>query len=282
MVIMETSQQVESTVSSNQTLSLFNYKNSLMKTAIANIPTDNKTTPFYKNVNVAIHNSDCIDFLKNLPSESVDLIVTDPAYSGMNNKLNFGNGRIVGNYQKADNDKWFLEFKDNTSNFLSFLFECYRVLRNNRHIYIMFDSYSLLSLGSLMREVFNVKNIIIWDKVNIGMGHYFRRRHELIMFATKGSRKLNARNFPDIWSEKRIHRGVYPTQKPVEIFDRMIQASSEKGFVICDPFVGSGSSIVSSLKNGCTFIGSDLSKKACEISSERAKYFIKTGEDAYQ
>lgn len=50
---------------------------------------------------VSIYQDDAISFLRRLPSNSVDVIVTDPAYSGMNNMLQLGEGRIVGKY--ADN-----------------------------------------------------------------------------------------------------------------------------------------------------------------------------------
>ena len=67
----------------------------------------------------------------------------------------------------------------------------------------MFDSYSLLSLGHLVRDYFDVKNLITWDKVNMGMGHYFRRRHEYIIFSTNGNnRKIRTRNIPDVWQFK--------------------------------------------------------------------------------
>lgn len=229
--------------------------------------------------NASLYHADCLEFLKQLPKESVDLIATDPAYSGMNNKMNFGRGRIVGEYQKSGNEKWFPEFKDDPKNFLTFLEECSRVLRDNRHIYIMTDSFSLLSLGHLVREVFNVKNVIVWDKINIGMGHYFRRRHEFILFATKGDRKLSTRDIPDVWRIKRISRGLYPTQKPVEVFDNMIRASAGHGFVVCDPFMGSGSAAIAALKNGCQFVGADISTKACQVAELRIKHFIATGHD---
>ena len=87
---------------------------------------------------------------------------------------------------------------------------------------MMFDSFSLLTLGPIVRDHFDVKNLITWDKVNIGMGHYYRRRHEFIMFATNGNtRKIKNRQFPDIWRFKRIHSSKYPTQKPVEVFQTM-------------------------------------------------------------
>jgi site-specific DNA-methyltransferase (adenine-specific) len=216
-----------------------------------------------------IKRASCIDFLNSLADESVDLITTDPAYSGMNQHLNFGRGRIVGDYQNGRTEKWFEEFHDDPEHYREFLRQCHRVLRNNRHVYIMFDSYSLLTLGPIVREVFDVKNIIIWDKMNLGMGHYFRRRHEHVVFASKGKRKLNRRDIPDVWRIKRVHKAEYPTQKPVELFEMMLAGSAEPGYVICDPFVGSGSSSVAALKCGCSFLGCDISKKAVEIARQR-------------
>ncbi|MFP4486548.1 MAG: DNA-methyltransferase [Campylobacterales bacterium] len=235
---------------------------------------------------VKIYKDDAISFLKKIPSNSVDLIVTDPAYSGLNNKLQLGKGRIVGKYaEKGKEDaKWFDEFKDSEENYSLFLTECQRVLKKSTgHIYIMFDSFSLLTLGGIVRDFFDVKNIITWDKVNIGMGHYFRRRHEYIVFATNGnSRKIRNRRFPDVWRFKRIHNAKYPTQKPVEVFQAMIYASSEKDFVVCDPFTGSASSAIAAMKNNCKFIGCDISEKSIEISRSRVEHYIKNGIDILQ
>jgi len=228
---------------------------------------------------VDIRQQDCIAFLRDLPDESVDVIVTDPAYSGMNQHMKFGHGRIVGRYGEAGNDKWFSEFADDPDTYRRFLDECHRVLRDGRHIYIMFDSFSLLSLGHLVRERFDVKCLIVWDKVHLGMGHYFRRRHEQIIFAGKGHRKLSRRDLPDVWAVRRLHRAAYPTQKPVELFERMLAGSAEPGFVVCDPFVGSGSSAVAALRGGCDFIGADIDARAVELCRERCDAVLATGVD---
>lgn len=238
------------------------------------------------NSKALIYQDDAISFLKKLPSNSIDVIVTDPAYSGMNNKLQLGKGRIVGKYSDKGeaSGKWFDEFEDTEENYIEFLSECQRVLKKSTgHIYIMFDSYSLLTLGNVVRRYFEVKNLITWDKVNIGMGHYFRRRHEYILFATNGNtRKIKNRKFPDVWRFKRIHNSQYPTQKPVEVFQAMIHASAEKDFTICDPFLGSGSSAIAAIKNNCNFIGCDISDKSMEISSLRISEYIRSGKDYLQ
>lgn len=232
---------------------------------------------------VAIYQDDVISFLKKLPNKSVDLIVTDPAYSGMNQRLKLGRGKIIGKYKdKGENGKWFEEFHDTEENYTVFLNECYRVLKENRHIYIMFDSYSMLTLGSLIRKVFEVKNILCWDKAHIGLGHYFRRRHELIIFASKGKRKLNSRSIPDVWKIKRISPMKYPTQKPTELFELMIIGSADKDFLVCDPFLGSGSAAIASIKKGCRFIGCDISKTSVKVSADRVDTFLSTLVDPIQ
>jgi site-specific DNA-methyltransferase (adenine-specific) len=216
-----------------------------------------------------VEQADCLRFLASLPDRSVDVITTDPAYSGMNQHMSFGHGRIVGRYADSDNDRWFTEFRDDPATFVGFLRECHRVLADGGHIYVMFDSFSLLSLGHLMREVFAVKNLIVWDKVNLGMGHYFRRRHETIVFATKGHRRLSRRDLPDVWTVKRIHRAIYPTQKPVALFSHMLAGSAEPGMTVCDPFVGSGSSAVAALRAGCAVVTADVDPRAVDLTRKR-------------
>ncbi len=216
-----------------------------------------------------VDEADCMHFLASLADGSVDVVTTDPAYSGMNQHMSFGHGRIVGHYSHATNQRWFTEFADDPDTFLAFLRECHRVLRDGGHIYVMFDSFSLLSLGHLMREVFAVKNVIVWDKVNLGMGHYFRRRHETIVFATKGHRRLSRRDLPDVWPLKRLHRAAYPTQKPVALFSRMLAGSAQPGMTVCDPFVGSGSSAVAALLAGCEVVAADIDPRAVRMATDR-------------
>lgn len=225
-----------------------------------------------------IERADAIKFLRAQPDASIDLICTDPAYNGMNKHLSLGKGRIVGEYkQRETSGDWFAEFDDSETNYRLFLHECERVLKPNRHIFLMFDSYSLITLGSLVRDYFDVKNLIVWDKVAIGMGHYFRRRTEMILFASKGKRPVSSRDMPDIWPIQRVHRPAYPTQKPVELFEAMISASigsdDPSEFVVCDPFIGSGSSGIASLRQGCRFIGADISDQAVDVARLRLERF---------
>lgn len=196
----------------------------------------------------------------------------------MNNHLKLGKGRIVGKYDdKGEDGKWFKEFIDSEKNYSNFLEQCNRVLKDKSHIFIMFDSYTLITLSPLVRKYFPLKNIIVWDKVNIGMGHYFRRQSEFILFSSKGKKPVSNRSMTDVWSIKRISKAKYATQKPVELFDKMIYSSKlkdDKKLIVCDPFVGSGSAAISALKANCHFIGGDISETAIQLSKLRIKKFL--------
>jgi site-specific DNA-methyltransferase (adenine-specific) len=225
--------------------------------------------------------SDCFDLLAGLPDASVDLILTDPAYSGMNQHLKLGRGRIVGVYKDAGEEggKWFSEFHDDPETYLRLLRECYRVLRPDRHVYIMFDSFSFIHLSLLVEQVFSIKQVAVWDKVNMGMGHYMRRRHEFVLLASKGHRAPNNHSTPDVIRVKRLSRPVYPTQKPVALFSTLLSVSAEPGYTVCDPFVGAGSTAIAALRAGCNFVGGDTNERAVQLTEDRCAHFLRTGED---
>lgn len=257
-----------------------NYFKNILSVPVINtriIPTGNPS------LDCAVFQMDALAFLKSLHDNTIDIIITDPAYSGMNEHLKLGRGRIVGEYGKKGNGgKWFQEFRDTEENYSLFLEQAARVLKPNSHLFLMFDSYSLLTLGPLVRRYFALKNILVWDKVNIGMGHYFRRQTEFIIFACKGKRPLTRRNIGDIIRVKRIHNAAYPTQKPVELFRIMLEASlidGDSSKVVCDPFVGSGSSAVAAYLQGHSFIGADVSLQAVELAAKRLEIIIKGKQD---
>lgn len=62
----------------------------------------------------------------------------------------------------------------------------------------------------------------------------------------------------------------------------MIYASAEPGFIICDPFMGSGSSAIAAIKNQCNFLGCDVAAKAVEVTDERVERYIQEGQDPFQ
>ena len=228
-----------------------------------------------------IDRADAWTWLARLPAESVDLVVTDPAYSGMNAHLRLGRGRIVGSLHEGRRERWFAEEADDVARYGRLFAEIARVLRPGRHAYVMFDSFSLLSLAACAREHLLVKGIVVWNKGRFGMGHYFRRQHELILFVSKGRRAINRHDLADVWEVPPV-RGRYPAQKPVAVFSRMLQASAEAGYVVCDPFCGSGTSALAAVAGACAFIGCDIDAVAVRTARARMERWLHDGVDVLE
>jgi site-specific DNA-methyltransferase (adenine-specific) len=83
-------------------------------------------------------------------------------------------------------------------------------------------------------------------------------------------------NPKDIWSITRLHaqdpeREEHPTQKPMEIVERMIKASSPPGGIVLDPFLGSGTTAVACRMNNRHFIGFEVNPQYCAVAEQRLK-----------
>ncbi|MEZ4298350.1 MAG: site-specific DNA-methyltransferase [Polyangiaceae bacterium] len=90
------------------------------------------------------------------------------------------------------------------------------------------------------------------------MGYHYRARYEFILFFEKGKRRLNNLGIPDVIEAPRVHGG-YPTEKPVQVSEVLVQQSSDVGEVVADPFMGSGSVGVAAVQLGRHFMGNDIS-----------------------
>ena len=91
-------------------------------------------------------------------------------------------------------------------------------------------------------------------------------------------------NPKDLWSVSRIHRQAserqnHPTQKPLEIIDRIVLSSSPKGGLVMDPFMGSGTTAVSCIKNERNYVGFELNSDYCALIKERIHGFVERGEE---
>jgi site-specific DNA-methyltransferase (adenine-specific) len=113
---------------------------------------------------------------------------------------------------------------------------------------------------------------LVWDKRTIGMGYHYRARYEFILFFEKGKRRLTDLGTADVLSVPRVHGG-YPAEKPVGISEILIGQSSEPGETVADPFMGSGSVGVATLKTGRRFLGNDLNLEAVRLAATRLREF---------
>ena len=211
---------------------------------------------------------DAVDWLRDQPAESIDLLITDPAYESLEKHRSIGTTTRL-KHSKASSNDWFKIFPN--ARFAELFQESYRVLKANTHFYLLCDAETMFIAKPVAEQAgFRFWKPLVWDKRTIGMGYHYRARYELILFFEKGKRRLNDLGIPDIISVPRI-RGGYPAEKPAAIADVLVRQSSESGDVVADPFMGSGSVGVAALRLGRRFLGNDLNPEAVRIAAQRLR-----------
>lgn len=213
---------------------------------------------------------DAVVWLRELPSDSVDMVVTDPAYESLEKHRAIGTTTRL-KHSKASSNDWFKIFPN--ARFGELFCELYRVLRRDSHFYLLCDAETMfIAKPEAEQAGFRFWKPLVWDKCTIGMGYHYRARYEFILFFEKGKRRLNDLGIADIITVPRI-RGGYPAEKPAEVADVLIRQSSSQGEVVCDPFMGSGSVGIAALRLGRRFLGNDLNPEAVRIAAQRLREF---------
>ena len=212
--------------------------------------------------------ADAVSWLRGLPAESVDLLVTDPAYESLEKHRAVGTTTRLKHSKSSSND-WFRVFPN--ERFGELFTEVFRVLKPDTHFYLFCDAETMFDAKPKAELAgFKFWKPLVWDKRTIGMGYHYRARYELILFFEKGKRRLNDLGIADVISVPRI-RGGYPAEKPVEVAEVLIGQSSQTGEVVADPFMGSGSVGVAATKLGRRFLGNDLNPEAVQIAARRLR-----------
>jgi site-specific DNA-methyltransferase (adenine-specific) len=209
---------------------------------------------------------DAVEWLRELPGGSVDLVITDPPYESLEKHRAVGTTTRL-KHSKASSNDWFAVFPN--ARFGELFAEIYRVLRKHAHFYLFCDPETMFVAKPIAEAAgFKFWKPLIWDKRKIGMGYHYRARYECILFFEKGKRRLANLGVPDVLEVPRVHNG-YPTEKPVPLADVLVRQSSEVGDRVVDPFLGSGAFGVAAIEAGRAFGGSDASVKALGIARER-------------
>lgn len=220
---------------------------------------------------VWLAHADAVAFLRQLPTASVDLVVTDPPYESLEKHRAVGTTTRLKHSKSSSND-WFTVFPN--ARFDELFGEVFRVLKKDAHFYLFCDQETAFVAKPRGEQAgFKFWKPLVWDKERIGMGYHYRSRYELILFFEKGKRRLADLGVPDVFRAPRIHRG-YPTEKPVSLSSILISQSTSPGAVVVDPFMGTASVGSAALALGRSFLGSDISDKALEIARERLGLLI--------
>src|SRR5829696_758176 len=217
-----------------------------------------------------LSNMDAVGWLRDQPSESIDLVVTDPAYESLEKHRAVGTTTRL-KHSKASSNDWFRVFPN--ARFAELFSEAFRVLRPDRHFYLYCDAETMfVAKPEAEKAGFRFWKPLVWDKRTIGMGYHYRARYEFILFFEKGKRRLNNLGVADVITVPRV-RGGYPAEKPWEVADVLINQSSVAGEVVADPFMGSGSVGVAALRHGRRFLGTDLNPQAVRLTADRLRQF---------
>ena len=227
-----------------------------------------------------IINADCMDVLKKLPSNSIDLVVTSPPYNLKNSTGNgmkdgrggkWANAALIEGYENYDDcmpaeeyARWQHEV----------LMELVRVIKDDGAIFYNHKWRVQAGLIQDRRDiVYDVplRQIIIWKRkggINFNSG-YFLPTYEVIYLIAKKDFKLapHANSYGDVWEIMQEQRNDHPAPFPVELIDRII--SSTTGQVVLDPFMGSGTTAVVAAGLGRDYIGIEKSAKYCEAALQR-------------
>lgn len=211
---------------------------------------------------------DCMDLFKIMPSECIDLIVTDPPYrvisGGKPHKKEQPSGML------GKNDGKIFTFNDIKPEL--WIPEVYRVLKDNSQCYIMVNVINMENYLKICREIgFGLHNILCWHKNNVTPSRWYMKNCEFVLFLRKG----RAKTINNVGS-KMIHEfdniigtKTHPTEKPVDLMKLYVGNSSNIDDTVFDPFCGTGSTLVAAKKLGRKYIGCEIDKDYYDIARNR-------------
>tara|TARA_B110000438_G_scaffold300777_1_gene353974 strand:- start:111 stop:1184 length:1074 start_codon:yes stop_codon:yes gene_type:complete len=254
------------------------------------------------NLKNQIVNGDSLLELKKIPDESFDLIFADPPYN-----LQLKNKLIRPDRSKVDavNDDWdkFESFKKYDEFSTKWLKECRRILKKNGCIWVIGSYHNIFRLGTTIQDLgFWILNDVIWNKNNPMpnfRGTRFTNAHETLIWASKENKAKYTFNYQSLkclnddlqmrsdWHLpicngaerlKKNGKKIHSTQKPESLLHRILLASSNKGDMILDPFLGSGTTATVAKKLGRNYYGIEKEKNYFNAAIERLKN-TKTIED---
>ena len=256
-----------------------------------------------------IYNGDCVEILnKKINERSIDLIFADPPYNLSGNGLKWKGNKTGGDWYMVDAhwDKMTApEYVQFTRQWIG---ACDRVLKDTGSFYISCSYHNIGEVMTVLKQLrFKINNVITWHKTN-AMPNMTRRvfthSTEFIVWAVKGrgwvfnyekvkeinpERQKNGKikQMRDVWElplvqgDERLRgddgRALHPTQKPEEILRRIILASANKGDIILDPFLGSGTTACVAKQCGCQWVGIEKDNEYATLARKRVGRTRKKG-----
>lgn len=251
-----------------------------------------------------ILDGDCIEAMRSLPDNSVDMVFADPPY---NLQLGGDLARPDGSHVDAVTDEWdkFDSFAAYDAFTRAWLAEARRVLKPEGSIWVIGSYHNIFRVGAIMQDMgFWILNDIVWRKANPMpnfKGTRFTNAHETLIWASMGEKSRYTFNYramktlndelqmrsdwvlPICGGQERLKKGgskVHPTQKPEALLYRVMLATTNKGDVVLDPFFGTGTTGAVAKRLGRDWIGCEREGNYREAAIERIEMALPLDESA--
>jgi site-specific DNA-methyltransferase (adenine-specific) len=223
-------------------------------------------TPYYEEEGMKIYLGDCLEIMREIPDESIDLVLTDPPYflpakhyeTRRLFKRNFGDLAIL-------------------ENFFRVVWEQFdRVLKEDGLLYIFCDGQSYPLFYYYSYFITRTVRPLIWDKKVSFNGYYWRHQHEIILFGVRAEKKKIPTGKGDIlrFDAVKVDKRQHPAEKPLDLIKELLSLTTKNDLVL-DPFMGSGTTLVACKELGRQGIGIEINKEYCDIAVRRIKSTIR-------
>ena len=238
----------------------------------------------YKNIDFDFNNfetdtiyyEDCIQGMKQLPSKSINLIISDPPFGiefdGKSSVYNRDESLVIEGYEEANGS--YGQFTED------WIFELPRILKDDGSAYIFSGWTNLEAVLKYSREAgLSLLNHIIW---HYPFGVFTRRKfvtshyHILLLVVNPEDYFFNKiDHYPeDVWTVNREYRAGESkngTKLPLDVVERCIDYSSRPGDIILDPFMGNGTTAVAAKVNWRHYIGFEINRKLKRVINSELK-----------
>lgn len=213
--------------------------------------------------NYVLGQGDCLALMKDIPDDSVDLLLVDPPYG-----IDYQSNRVSADKRKA-------KIKNDKVPFLDFLPQTKRVLKDTgaAMVFTRWDVQQQF-IDKMTDCGFFVRSMLIWDKAMHSMGDLKRAygsRYESIIFASEQNFRFPGKRPTDILRHTRVaaSKMVHPNEKPVSLLEELIIQTTSENAVVLDCCMGSGTTGVAAKNTGRRFVGIELDEKYFDIARKR-------------
>jgi site-specific DNA-methyltransferase (adenine-specific) len=261
---------------------------------IGNDPLSSRLVMANREAGAYLYQANCLEIMDKIiekyPQGCFDMIFADPPYFLSNGGITCQAGKMV-KVHKGDWDKSKGVEVNHAFN-LEWLSRCQKLLKPNGTIWVSGTMHVIYSLGFAIQQLgYKLLNDIAWEKPNPPPNlacRYFTHSTETILWAAKNDKSKHCFNYDimkkhnqdkqmkSVWrftspnsSEKTY--GKHPTQKPLELLKRCIEASTKKGDFVFDPFAGSSTTGVAALNLNRKFCGVELEGDFIDLSIKRLR-----------